>query len=340
MLAVLAILVILSLASTALAHDHDPVRTAIDDGATHLVTLQNGDGGWFFVVGDTDCGLGAGVSCPNTFGVTALGLTAAYRVTHDKDQAAAARRAADALVAAHDAAPPCDGNPATSEDRPFTVDVSFLLDGVGRHFPGSKKRYRTVARDWFGCVMADFPSGASRADNRINGRIAQGLSNLGAWDASLDVRAAVAVGEEAYARAEARQIVARAADWDVADPDCVGCETLAKGLFLAATDELRGDPVIRSARHFWKQQLLASQLPDGSWEGDTQTTAYVVMGLVTTEGNKATRQAIADAVAFLLDRQLAALNGGFAVAATLTDEFTEVDGEVLQALVAVRRDHD
>jgi len=329
----LAVLLVFGIVPTVSAqNNHGDVREALQTGGDRLVGLQNSDGGWFFTVGDATCGLGAGVSCPNTFGVTALGLAASYHVTHDPDHLAAVLNTADALVEKQTAAPACDGNPATSADRPFTVDVSFLLNKIGG-IPGQeKKTYRTVARAWFACVIADFPSGADRADNRINNRIGQGLNNLGAWDASLDVRAGIAVGEREYALAEAQQIVARQTDWDVFDPDCPGCELLSKGLFLDATEKLKNDAAIRNAREEFIQDLLAAQNPNGSWMGDTQVTAYVVMGLMSVHQNKPTKSAVDRAVAFLLSMQNT--NGGFNVGLGDATEVTEVDSEVLQALSA------
>ncbi len=329
----LAVLVVFGIVPTVSAqNNHGEVRDALQTGGDRLVALQNQDGGWFFTVGDATCGLGAGVSCPNTFGVTALGLAASYHVTHDPDHLAAVLKTADALVEKQTAAPACDGNPATSADRPFTVDVSFLLNKIGA-IPGQEeKTYRTVAQAWFACVIADFPSGADRADNRINNRIAQGLTNLGAWDASLDVRAGIAVGEREYALAEAQQIVARKAEWDVDDTDCPGCELLSKGLFLDATENLKNDASIRNAREEFIQDLLAVQNPDGSWRGDTQVTAYVVMGLMAVPQNKPTKSTVDRAVAFLLSMQNT--NGGFNVGLGDATEVTEVDGEVLQALSA------
>ncbi|MDD5558163.1 hypothetical protein [Candidatus Methylomirabilis sp.] len=321
-----------------MADPPDPIRAAIDAGADRLIDIQNPDGGWDWRVGFTDCG----GSCPNLFGVTALGLVDAYRVTHDSAQLAAAARAADALIAKHAAGPVCDSNPSTSADRPYTVDTSFLMDisHLGRVGsivgPAGKKNYRNVAKAWFACVMADFPSAAARADNRISGRISQGLNNLGAWDASLDIRAAMDVHQRAYALAEALQVIARASDWDVVDPDCPGCENLSKGLFLAATHELQGDPTIRSTRNAWKGQLLAAQSLDGSWGGDTQTTAYIVMGLAETSQGKPTRTAIKAAVGFLLTQQNSL--GGFNAGTTDSTEYGEVDGEVLQALFAADED--
>ena len=313
-----------------------PIKAALQAGADRLVTLQNADGGWFWTVGDLDCGLGVGVSCPNTFGVTALGLVNAYRVTHDPDHLAAAKAAGDALVATHGAGPICDANPGTFADRPFTVDTYFLMAELAKVTHGSTSHtYRNVARDWFACVIADFPDAADRADNRINGRIGQGLNNLGAWDAGLDIRAAIALHERSYALAEALQVIARQADWDVADPDCPGCETLAKGLLLAAMKPLRGNSAVRAALADWQGDILALQMPDGSWNADTQITSYVLMGLDETSQSKAVRKAIKNGTEFLLSMGLG--NGGFGLGVGFeTDENTEVDSEVLQALFAVR----
>jgi hypothetical protein len=164
----------------AAADGNAALKAALQAGADRLVSLQNADGGWFFYVGDTDCGFGAGVSCPNTFGVTALGLVNAYRVTRDPDHLAAAKAAGNALVATHAAGPACDSNPGTSTDRPYTVDTYFLMAELAKVTRGSiSQTYRNVAKDWFACVIADFPSAADRADNRIDGRIGQGLNNLG-----------------------------------------------------------------------------------------------------------------------------------------------------------------
>lgn len=328
----------------AVADPPHPIRAAINAGADRLVDIQNPDGGWEWVVGVPDCGFDAHVSCPNLFGVTALGLIDAYRVTHDGDHLAAAKLAADALIAKHAAGPACDADPTTGTDRPYTVDTSFLTDishlgKVGSIVgPAGKKNYRMVAKAWFACVIADFPTGAARADNRIDGRISQGLNNLGAWDASLDIRAAMDVHQRDYALAEALQVIARASSWDVADPECPGCENLSKGLFLAATHELHGDPTVRNARNAWKDQLLLAQSPDGSWGGDTQTTAYIVMGLAETSHSKPTKKAIKNAVKFLLARQNSL--GGFGSSDTDPTEYGEVDGEVLQALFAADDNDD
>ncbi len=320
----------------------NPIKAALQAGADRLVSLQNPDGGWFWTVGDLDCGLGVGISCANTFGVTALGLVNAYRVTHDPDHLAAAKAAGDALVATHAAGPACDADPATGADRPYTVDTYFLMAELAKVTHGSTSHtYRNVASDWFACVIADFPNAADRADNRIDRRIGQGLNNLGAWDAGLDIRAAIALHERSYALAEALQVIARQVDWDLDDPDCPGCQTLAKGLLLAAMKPLRGNPTVRAALADWQSDILALQMPDGSWNGDTQITSYVLMGLDETSQSKAVRKAIKKGTAFLFSIRLGLGNGGFGLGVGFeTDENTEVDSEALQALFAVRDSSD
>src|SRR5688500_819504 len=173
--ALVLVLALVGVSPEAFALPPDPIKDALNLGGTHLKNQQNGDGGWFFEVGDADCGLGAGVSCPNTFGVTAMGLLDAFRVTKNLQVKAAAVETGDALVAKRNAAPVCDGNPGIGADRPFTADVRFLAELT---LTTGRAVYKNAAKSWFACVTSDFPVAADRANNRINGRIAQGLNNL------------------------------------------------------------------------------------------------------------------------------------------------------------------
>jgi hypothetical protein len=322
----------------------DPIKNALAAGGNRLKNLQNGDGGWFFDVGDTDCGSNVwpgGVSCKNTYGVTAMGLLEAFRVTKNAQLKAAALETGDALVDAHATSPGCDGVPGTGGDRPFTTDVTFLAELTKTT---TKAVYKNAAKAWFACVTLDFPSAADRADNRIDGRHAQGLTNLGAWDAANDIRAAVALGQRPYAVAEMKRVIQRRTFWDVDDPDCSGCEILSKGWLLGAGATLKTDGTIKTWLNAWRDDLLDAQEADGSWnDGDTQTTAYVVIGLAANPtgpnaaATAAITDAIADGVAFLIARQVAQGNGGFEVVdGGGFPENTEVDSEALQALKAAK----
>lgn len=309
------------------------IEDALQEGGERLVDLQNADGGWFFTVGDTDCGSGPGVSCPNTMGVTGLALIDAYRMTKDPDFKVAAFKTGDALVAKFLAGPPCDGDPFTGTDRGFTVDHKFLVELATLGGPKAKT-YRSTGIAWFKCVMLDFPNAADRADNRIDGRIAQNLSNLGEWDAALDIEAALAVGQKAYALAETLRVIARQGDWDVTDPDCPGCENLGKGLLLQVTKSLPSNNVVKAAIAGWTSDLLAGQLTNGSWNEDTQTTSYVLLGLDMVTKTSAVKKAISKGLLYLFSQGIG--NGGYFIGTGQTDEITEVDSEVLQALYANR----
>ena len=314
----------------------DPIKDALNLGGTHLKNQQNGDGGWFFEVDDPDCGLGAGVSCPNTFGVTAMGLLEAFRITKNAQVKAAAVETGDALVDKQAVAPTCDSDPGTGGDRPFTTDVRFLAE---LSKTTGKAVYKNAGKAWFACVVADFPNAANRADNRIDGRIAQGLNNLGAWDAANDIAAAVAIGNnKPYAIAELKRVIIRRNDWDVNDPDCQGCELLAKGWLLGAGATLKADGTIKTWLNAWRDDLLLAQEGNGSWNGgDTQTTAYVILGLTANAqgpnaaATQAIKQAITAGVTFLLSQQNP--DGGFDVGGAFPEN-TEVNSEALQALKA------
>jgi hypothetical protein len=308
------------------------VKAAVAAGGAHLRALQNADGGWFFLADDVDCGAGSEISCPNTVGVTALGLVNAYRLSRVAALKPAAVISADALLATYGSTPPCDGLAETDSDRPFAADVVFLYEAS--RLTGLPK-YRTAGRAWFGCVTQDFPDAALRADERIEGRVAEGLDNLGPWDAAFDIRAAFLIpGLKSYALAEAKRVLDRQGDWDKDDIDgCAGCELLSKAhLLLAMGPFRRATSQIKAKTAEFVAVLLAAQNADGSWAGgDTQITAYAVLGLKPYATTKVIKNAVDRAVAFLLfERQTSA--GGFDDG--FGDEVTEVDAEVLQALAA------
>jgi hypothetical protein len=100
-------------------------------------------------------------------------------------------------------------------------------------------------------------------------------------------------------------------------------------LLLAAVYELRSNKIIQTAMTSWQNDLKAAQLLNGSWLDDTQSTAYIVMGLARTSAS-AVRAAVARGRDFLLSMQLP--GGGYMLGVGFPDEITEVDSEVLQAL--------
>jgi hypothetical protein len=312
------------------AVDQHAVKAALTTGGVHLADLQNSDGGWFFTAVAPDCGAGPNVSCPDIFGVTALGLLDAFHKTRVPEVLTAAKNAGNALKAKQVAGPVCDRTSATSADEPTTSDVIFLLQLS--QFTGDQS-YRQAATVWFNCVLSDFPIAANRANERINRRI-----GLGAWDAAFDIRAALRIGTgtlRTYALAELNQVFARQGDWDVHDPHCSGCEIRSKAnLLKAMTDVRNATSLIHNKVTEYLNAVLAAQDANGSWgPGDTQLTAYAILGLQTYAGSTATvKQAVNKGVTFLLSKQIPSLSGGFDDGSA--EDNTEIDGEVLQALRA------
>jgi hypothetical protein len=323
------------------AVDEAKVTQAVAAGAARLQALQRADGGWFFNVGDAGCGAGAGVSCPNTIGTTALGLLAGYVRTGNASLLTAATAAGDTLVARYNAA-----LTATPPALPYTQDIEFLMD-VGQ-LTGNAL-YSSTAQSWFQIVVNQFPIAADRVDALVAKRDAQHLRSLAAWDSASFIRAAKAVGNAAYALAAATRIRDREVDWKDTNPlhrfdQCPnqnGCglpgnllsfdyTILGEGSLLWAIHDLPGfDAQLSEYQSF----LLAQQDPAGSWDaGDSQIAAYVVLGLAAV-GGAAADAAIQSGAAFFIGNRLP--SGGWPSYVGPTGngvENTEVDAEIVRAL--------
>src|SRR5262249_15022342 len=142
---------------------------------------------------------------PNTVGVTALGLLAAYTRTSDASFLTSAIAAGNYLVSVANAA-----LAQTPPTLPFSQDVEFLMELS--QLTGNAQ-YSTTAQNWFQAVTTQYANAADRVDALLAGRDAQHLRTLGAWDTASLVRAAKAVGNVTYATAAAARIVARSSDW-------------------------------------------------------------------------------------------------------------------------------
>jgi hypothetical protein len=304
------------------------VTLAVETGSARVHALQRADGGWFFKVGDADCRAGAGVSCRNTVGITGLGVLAGHtRTANQAGKTAllnAAKAAGDYLVAIYNAG-------VAQGLRPASQDVEFLME-LGTL--SGVTLYTTTAQDWFQVVVDQYPNAADRVDAMIAGRRAQGVGSLAAWDIASFIRAAKAVGNLSYAQSAAARIVLREADWkcpapagcgDPVNPHAFVYTILGEGSLLWAIHDLQGfAPQVGEYRSF----LLAQQEESGAWI-DSQMTSYVVLGLAAA-GGAGTDAAIGLAVEFFLANQLP--SDGWPFVAGGSDEYTEVDAEVVRAM--------
>ncbi|HEX4347483.1 MAG TPA: protease pro-enzyme activation domain-containing protein [Vicinamibacterales bacterium] len=327
----------IELNGTAFVVDNPTVTQAVGAGASELVSIQNADGGWPFVVGSTNCGYGAGVSCPNTVGVTALGLLAGYTRNNSPADLTAATAAGNDLVALFNAA-----MQQTPHGLPHDQDVEFLI-ALGQ-LTGNAT-YTNTATSWFNAVVAQYPDAAAWVDDTFALRDAEGIRTVGAWDSASFIRAAVAVGNVTYATAAANRVIAREADWKDTNPAhrydqcpsqaCGPADnpyafdyTLpSEGSLLWAFSDLPGfNAKISEYRTF----LIAQQDPAGSWDvGDSQITAYVVVGLAAVGGADT---AMTSAAAFYIANQLPTGGWPSYVGAALGAENAEVDAEINRAL--------
>lgn len=293
--------------------DEATVSAKVVSGATRLQQLQNADGGWYFRAVDTSCGLGAGVSCPNIIGTTALGLLTAYDRNGDAGVLADAVAAGNLLKSMHTADP---------ARRPFTQDLEFL---VSLSSATGDPQYAALATTWFGNVTALYPNPADRVNAAIVSRNSQGIRSLAAWDIASIIRMAKAAGNLSYASGLATSITARESDWTNQTYTLLGM-----GSLLWAIHDLSGfDSTINSYRSW----LLTHQDADGTWSGgDLQITSYVALGLGAV-GGSGTAQAIESGVAFFIAHQLANLGWPFSfVNGVAGGEYPMVDSEVMRAM--------
>lgn len=287
------------------------VVQAIALGGSRLQQLQQANGGWFFAVTQTNCGLGEGVACPNLIGVTALGLLTAYeRNPADTTLLASAVAAGQRLLAVKATVP---------TPLPFSQDLEFL---IALSHAAADPQYAAAAADWFNVVKLAFPDAAARVDYGLATR-----GTLSGWDMASLIRSAKAGGDGDYARAAATRIFEREAEWATTNPTH---ELLGKGSLLWAVHDLGGfDAKLTEYRDF----LLDQQDDEDTWGGgNLQATAYAVMGLAAY-GGAGTDAAINAAVAELIANQLP--TNGWPFSAGGANEYSTVDAEVLRAIATL-----
>ena len=295
----------------------DAVYKAIAAGGNRLLSLQGTSSGtipynWEWVAGDGYYG------SDNLQGVTASGLLAAYEKTGNKALLTGARNAGDTLKQRFAAAP---------TQRPYSQDVEFLVNLAK---DTGNKSYLDTAKKWYAVLMQNFTAEAN-VDRNIKAR-----GSLAGWDLASAIRAADATGNEKYALDMAKELIRRSADWvDVPYPGTTDdYTTLSYGSMLWALDDVRGGN-FHATIDKYRDFLLANQQQDGSWLGDYQTTAYVILGLDAVKGEgKDLRDAISSASDYLVTNQNALGGWDNYFTSTYFEEYPEVDAECLMALAS------
>jgi len=211
--------------------------------------------GWSWVVGGNQV-------APNLTGLISLSLLEAHQAAGNEPALRAAWRYAEGRLAA-------EADLAT----PFKPDVELLArlsQATGDPV------YLAAARELWSRVVAVSPDG--RAEVARIARARAGAPALVGFDVALTLRAALALGEQAYAQQLAEEVIRRSAEWylPAKDPRFSLVSAAALVPALERLDAARHAPVVARFR----RDLLQAQQPSGAWlANETQPSAYAVMAL-------------------------------------------------------------
>jgi hypothetical protein len=311
------------------------VGTAIQNGADHILTIQNTDGSFTWPHGPSTAGPGH----TNITGPIGIGLVKAYGVTSDANHLTGASNAASFLV------------PKIS-DWVGTFNPYFLLtayDSTGNTDYNDKATafFTELANGTYTRQSVDYDTAGfiTFIQNARGGGV---WNNLLPWEFSTLAYAAQRVGISSQASAFLQALKDGIEALDSSDPnsffvDILGLSGGVLGLGLTGTDF---DPTAGSFASANSTSELADilanfQNPNGSWywhsnlasptssDEDTQTTAYAMIALSSVNTFGQYNDEISKARNYLLGIQLG--SGGFP-SYPGGGENIEVEGEALCAL--------
>jgi hypothetical protein len=302
--------------------------TAINAAADRLVALQSAsDYGWDWdVTGLTSHT--ASPSATNLYGVTALGLIYAYQKTGNSSYLVAAKNTADFMKYGNASAGDFWNGipPAYTYYWGYSFDYKFLVEFSTVYGDPSYETYASNAWSWQKANILYYADGNQAAAYSHFVANGGGSDGYGSWQSSDYGLAAVEVGDTPWALSMASVI--NGSIGNIASSPTYKDLGMAWALKLLVTvDPTRA--TYGSGITTLISNLKVDQLADGSWhdgnpEGDAQTTAYAVMGLLTAGEYDAARKG-AD---WLVGSQT---DGGWLASST---EYSETDSEAMQALTA------
>ncbi len=312
--------------SFPLVSQAEPTAVVMESAADHHVASQGHFKGG--LKNSWEYNFGTQVTGKNITGAVAWGLLAAHQLTGQDEHQRSALSAARSLIRAYDR--------GWKNHRPYTQDIEFM---VAAGFILDAARWFKVTRERY--------TPAVYVDQMIQGRRA--IPTVVGWDGASAVRAALAVGENGYARGIMDELLRRRGEWDRADRG--PGQGLARGSMLWALGELRDRVGLteqqRRVALSLVRALSSAQQSDGGWREAaggklcTQTSAYAILGLSRWGQG---RQAVARGQAWLKAQSLIDqryLQGGDIWATTYhTDGSPEnnynalIQSEVMLALAA------
>jgi hypothetical protein len=275
-------------------------------GADRLVELQSSsDAGWDWNVTGLTAHSGS-ASPTNIYGVTALGLLEAYKLTGNSSYLDAAKKVADAIVAGKSQR--TDGS-IRSPDYRFLVEYGLI---------SGDSTYISYARSKWDSDVANVKYYASPE------AMYNHLATTWMDDTGIDVWELSNFGLSAFA--------VKDTDWANKAADVVASYSLTINdsddyRFVGWGNALRFLCTVNATKYSEKITSLVSlleskQLSNGSWNSDTQDTAYAIMGLNLAGAIDSAKRG----VEWLVTTQQS--NGGWSDGS----EYSEVDSEAIQAL--------
>lgn len=287
--------------------------TAAQRAALFLSAAELQSGGWAW---DLD----AHKASPNYGGIVAESLLSAYEQTGEQSFLDSALAYAELLQKRFAKDP---------NARPFRPDIEFL---VRMTEVSGEPRYAKTAAAWFAVLKRQAPSGDDELQRLLLGRAE--ISNLVGFDAALDIRAALAVGDLAYAQSLADAALARQSQWlgAASTPYAI----LAQAALADALQMLDPKRYAAAAEKF-RALLIKSQDANGAWSTNaTQTTAYAIRALAQSKDARA--QSAAKRSAAWLQKRLLQRGAWASYHDGLPEPFhgqviSEVHAEALNAMI-------
>jgi hypothetical protein len=281
--------------------------------ADRLVALQSSsssDAGWDWNVTGLTAHSGS-ASATNIYGVTALGLLEAYKLTGNSSYLDAAKKVADAIVAGKSQR--ADGS-IRSPDYRFLVEYGII---------SGDSTYISYARSkWYSdCANVAYYASPEAMYNHLATTWVDD-TGIDVWELSNFGLSAFAVKDMNWTN-EAADVVASYSLTINGSDECrfVGWGNALR--FLCTVNATKYSTEIASLVSL----LESKQLSNGSWKsanGDTQDTAYAIMGLNAAGAIDSAKRG----VEWLVTTQQS--NGGWIVSDG--SEYSEVDSEAIQAL--------
>jgi hypothetical protein len=284
---------------------HFANASTVGKTADRLVALQSSsDAGWDWNVTGLTAHSGS-ASPTNIYGITALGLLEAYKLTGNSSYLDAAKKVADAIVAGKSQRP--DGS-IRSPDYRFLVEYGII---------SGDSTYISYARSkWYSdCANVAYYASPGAMYNHL-ATTWMNDTGIDVWELSNFGLSAFAVKDTDWAN-KAADVVASLTINDSDEYRFVGWGNALR--FLCTVNATKYSANITSL----VTTLNNTQLSDGSWNSDTQDTAYVIMGLNAAGAIDSAKRG----VEWLVTTQQS--NGGW-----ISDgsECSEVDSEAIQAL--------